>query len=96
MHSRCMKAKHGTITSMPYKQKMYDAMKLVVAEQKYTYVLNAASLVQGYVTPPLLDNLVIRVAMKLKLPLPKEVEDAWKAAGGTVPGAATPAGPAKK
>ncbi len=75
----------------PYKQKMYEALKLVIAEQKYTYVLNAQALSQ-YAVPPILDNLGFRVAMKLKLPLPKEVEDAWKAASG---GGAAPAG-AKK
>ena len=63
----------------PYKQRMFDAMKLVIAEQKYTMVLNESSL-SLYGPKPLLDNLSIRVAMKLKLPLPKEVEDAWKAA----------------
>ena len=72
----------------PYKQRMYEALKLIVAEQKYTLVLNASSL-SVYVQPPLLDNLSIRVAQKLRLPLPKDIEDAWKAAAG---GAA----PAKK
>ena len=71
----------------PYKIKMFDALKIIVAEQKYTLVLNAASL-SPYAQPPLLDNLSIRVAQKLKLPLPKEVEDAWKAAAG---GGAAPA-----
>ncbi|MDE3252824.1 MAG: OmpH family outer membrane protein [Bacteroidota bacterium] len=67
----------------PYKQKMYEALKQVIAEQKYTYVLNAQAL-SVYAQPwPLLDNLSIRVAMKLKLPLPKDVEDAWKVASGT-------------
>ena len=72
----------------PYKQKMFDALKQVIAEQKYTLVLNASALSQ-YAQPPLLDNLAIRVAMKLKLPLTKEIEDAWKAAsGGGAPAAA--------
>jgi hypothetical protein len=73
----------------PYKQKMYEAFKAVVAEQKYTMVLNAQAISPYFLPPqlPLLDNLSIRVAMKLKLPLPKDVEDAWRAAisGGTVP-----------
>ncbi len=76
----------------PYKQRMFDALKVIVAEQKYTYVLNAAALSQ-YVQPPLLDNLSIRVAMKLKLPLTKEIEDAWKAASGA---GSAPAGAPKK
>ena len=65
----------------PYKQRMYEAMKVIVAEQKYTLVLNASA-VSVYAQPPLLDNLSIRVAMKLKLPLPKEIEDAWRVASG--------------
>ncbi len=71
----------------PYKQRMFEALKQVIAEQKYTYVLNSNSL-SPYAQPPLLDNLSIRVAMKLKLPLTKEIEDAWKAASGA--GAAAP------
>lgn len=67
---------------MPYKQKMFEALKLVIAEQKYTYVLTAQAL-SPYAQPPLLDNLSIRVAMKLKLPLTKEIEDAWKVASGS-------------
>jgi len=35
----------------------------------------------------LYDNLTIRVAMKLKLPLPKEIEDAFKAATSGAPAA---------
>ena len=77
----------------PYRQKIFDALKTVVAEQKYTYVLNAAALEQNYVQPPLLDNLAIRVAIKLKLPLTKEIEEAWKAATGA---SAAPAGAPKK
>ena len=75
----------------PYKMKMVEAMKTIVAEQKYTYVLNAQSL-SPYAQPPILDNLSIRVAQKLKLPLPKEFEDAWKAAisGGVTPPAGAP------
>lgn len=65
----------------PYKQRMFEALKTVIAEQKYTYVLNAQAL-SVYAQPPLLDNLSIRVAMKLKLPLTKEIEDAWRTASG--------------
>lgn len=65
----------------PYKQKMFEALKTVIAEQKYTYVLNSQAL-SVYAQPPLLDNLSIRVAMKLKLPLTKEIEDAWRTASG--------------
>ena len=78
----------------PYRQRIFTALQEVIKEQKYTYVLNQQALISPqYVQPPLLDNLAIRVAMKLKLPLTKEVEDAWKAASGA--GGAAPAG-AKK
>lgn len=76
----------------PYKQKMFNALQEVIKEQKYTYVLNAASLSQ-YAQPPILDDLSIRVAIKLKLPLPKEMEDAWKVASGA---GSAPAGAPKK
>lgn len=64
---------------LPYRQKIYDALRAVITEQKYAYVLSEQSL-SVYAAPPLLDNLNIRVAMKLNLPLPKEVETAWKKA----------------
>ena len=76
----------------PYRQRILEAMKQVVAEGKYTLVLNA-SVLSLYAQPPIQDNLSIRVAMKLKLPIPKDVEDAFRAATG---GAAAPAGGAKK
>jgi Skp family chaperone for outer membrane proteins len=74
----------------PYRLKLAEALEAVVAEQKYTLVLKAETL-SPYVQPPLLDNLTIRVAQKLKLPLPKEIEDAWKAASSGAP-APKPAG----
>jgi Skp family chaperone for outer membrane proteins len=77
----------------PYRVKILTALNEVIAEQKYTLVLKNDAL-SPYVNPPLLDNLAIRVAIKLKLTLPKEAEDAWKAAGGTgLPSAAPAAAP---
>jgi Skp family chaperone for outer membrane proteins len=76
----------------PYREKLYAAVQEIVAEQKYTLVLKA-EVVSPYVRPNLLDNITIRAAQKLKLPLPKEIEDAWKAATGS---SATPAKPAAK
>jgi hypothetical protein len=64
----------------------------VVAEQKYNLVLKADAL-SPYAQPSIADNLTIRVALRLKLPVPKDIEDAFKAATG---GAAKPATPAKK
>jgi Skp family chaperone for outer membrane proteins len=70
----------------PYRMKIMDAMKAVVAEGRYTLVLNTASLAPGYYAqPPISDNLSIRVAIKLKLPIPKDVEDAFKAATSGAP-----------
>lgn len=77
----------------PYRQKLYAAVQEVVAEQKYTLVLKAET-ISPYVRPNLLDNITIRAAQKLKLPLPKEIEDAWKAASGS--SAPAPAKPAAK
>jgi Skp family chaperone for outer membrane proteins len=75
---------------MPYRQKIAVALQDVVKEGKYTIILKSEALVSPYYfQPSILDNLTIRVAMKLKLDLPKEVLDAWKAAGGTLPGGGT-------
>ena len=78
---------------LPYRQKIAQALNEVVAEQKYNLVLKADAL-SPYAQPSIADNLTIRVAMKLKLALPKEVEDAFKAATGGAP--AKTAAPAKK
>jgi Skp family chaperone for outer membrane proteins len=84
---------------LPYRQQMVAALQQVVAENKYTLVLKAEA-ISPYIDPSLsiLDNLTIRTAIKLKLELPKEWTDAWKAAGGTIPGStgAKPATPAPK
>jgi len=75
----------------PFRVKILDALTAVVAENKYTMVLKEDAF-SPYVQKPLLDDLAIRVIIKLKLPLPKDAEDAWRAAGGTGLGAAsTPA-----
>jgi Skp family chaperone for outer membrane proteins len=71
----------------PYRQRIVDALRQVVAEGKYTMVLTEAAL-SPLVSKPIADNLSIRVAMKMKLPLPKEIEDAFRAAttgGGAAP-----------
>ena len=81
---------------LPYRQKMVTALQQIVTEQKYTLVLKTETL-SPYMQPNILDNLTIRVAMKLNLALPQEIMDAWKQAGGVVPGApAKTAAPAKK
>ena len=77
---------------LPYRQKIAQALSEVVAEQKYNLVLKADAL-SPYAQPSIADNLTIRVALRLKLPVPKDIEEAFKAATG---GAAKPAAPAKK
>jgi Skp family chaperone for outer membrane proteins len=74
----------------PFRVKILSSLNEVIAEQKYTLVLKNDAL-SPYVNPPLLDNLALRVAIKLKLPLPKDAEDAWRAAGGTGLSAPAPA-----
>ena len=78
---------------LPYRQKIAAALSEIVAENKYNLVLKADAL-SPYAQPSIADNLTIRVAMKLKLPLPKEVEEAFKAATGGA--TSKPAAPAKK
>lgn len=75
----------------PYKTKLFEAIQAIVAEQKYTMIIKAEALAQVYMQPSILDNVTIRVAKKLNLPLPKEVEEAWKIANG-----GSPAKPATK
>jgi len=87
-----MQQKQETLL-LPYRQKIAAALSEVVAEQKYNFVLKADAL-SPYAQPSIADNLTIRVAMKLKLPLPKEIEDAFKTATGVAPAKA--AAPAKK
>jgi hypothetical protein len=77
----------------PFKAKLFEAIQAIIAEQKYTLILKSDALAQQYMQPNILDNVTIRVAQKLKLPLPKEIEDAWKAASGS---SAAPAKPAAK
>jgi Skp family chaperone for outer membrane proteins len=74
----------------PYRQRMYNAVQEVIKEQKYTLLLNAQAVSQ-YMQPPILDNVAIRAAKKLGLPLTKDIEDAWKAASGASGGGAAPA-----
>jgi Skp family chaperone for outer membrane proteins len=77
---------------LPFRQKVAQALSEVVAEQKYNLVLKSDAL-SPYAQPSIADNLTIRVALRLKLPVPKDIEEAFKAATS---GAAKPATPAKK
>ena len=87
---QAMQQKEETLL-LPYRQKVAAALSEVVAENKYSLVLKAESL-SPYAQPSIADNLTIRVAIKLKLTLPKEVLEAFKAAtGGAAPATAAPA-----
>lgn len=66
----------------PYRKKIQEALLEIVEENKYTLVVKTESL-SPYIQPSILDNLSIRVAMKLKLELPKEIEQAFKQAQGS-------------
>ena len=63
---------------LPYKQKVYGTLDEIIKEQKYTHVLKS----DVFLLAPPLDNLSIKVAQRMKLPLPKDVEDAIRAAQG--------------
>ena len=55
---------------VPYRQKIYDALREIIADQKYTHVFKS----EVFFAPiPIHDNLGIKVAQKLKLKLPNEV-----------------------
>ena len=78
----------------PYKQRIYASLERIIKEQKYTHVFKSDNLL---VAPPS-DNLVIKVALDLKLKFPKDVEDQLRAQGlldssPTTPSAPRPAGP---
>ena len=76
---------------LPFRQKIFAALSEVISENKYTWVINESAL-SPYFQHSIADNLAIRTAMKLKLPLPKDVEEAFRVAtGGSAPKA-----PAKK
>ncbi|MBC7650436.1 MAG: OmpH family outer membrane protein [Deinococcales bacterium] len=62
----------------PFTQKIYDALIKIVQEQKYTHVMKSDAFV---IPPPIADNLSLKVAIALKLPLPKEAQDALRNAG---------------
>ena len=77
--------------ALPFRQKLFEAVKLVATEQKYTLILKQESLSE-YFIPNLLDNVGIRALKKLNIPLGKEIEDAWKVASGGAGSATKPAG----
>jgi len=72
---------------VPYRQKVYDVLREIIADQKYTYVFKS----EVFFAPiPLQDNLSIKVAQKLKLKLPAEVEQALKEQSSGAPAHSAP------
>ncbi len=72
---------------VPYRQKVYDALREIIAENKYTHVFKSDVF---FAPVPLQDNLSIKVAQKLKLKLPAEVENALKEQSSGAPKSAAP------
>jgi Skp family chaperone for outer membrane proteins len=72
-----MQAKQGQLLQ-PYLQKMDIALREIITEQKYTLILRKDAL---YGPGPLADNLSIKVAQKLKLPLPADMTNELKRQG---------------
>jgi Skp family chaperone for outer membrane proteins len=62
---------------VPYKQKIYASLEKIIREQKYSHIFRSDALLKS----PIGDNLSIKVALDLKLTLPKEVLEELKAQG---------------
>ncbi len=65
----------------PFLEKVYAALQEVITEQKYTHVLKPDAIV--WVDPAKSSELSLRVLDKLRIPLPKEIQDQIKALVGT-------------
>lgn len=83
---QAMQAKQEELL-VPFKEKIYISLEKIMREQKYTHVFRSDALLQS----PIGDNLAIKVALDLKLTLPKEVLEKLKSQGVTVPATNAPA-----
>jgi Skp family chaperone for outer membrane proteins len=63
----------------PYLEKIYGVLQTVISEQKYTHVFKK----DVFIYADKSEELMLRVLVKLKVPLPKEIEDQVKALGIT-------------
>ena len=61
----------------PYLEKIYGVLQVVITEQKYTHVFNK----DVFIYADKSEELMLRVLLKLKVPLPKEIEEQAKALG---------------
>jgi Skp family chaperone for outer membrane proteins len=78
----------------PYLEKMYAAMQEVITEQKYTHIFKPD--VFEYFDIASAQEFNLRVLDKMKIALPKEVEEQIKALKGTGSKSTLPSGPATK
>lgn len=70
----------------PYYDIIGKAFQAVMAEQKYNYVFKPDALLYAEKS----EELTLRVLAKMKIPLPKELEDQIKALGISTSGGTTP------
>ena len=61
----------------PNKKKIYGVLQVVITEQKYTHVFKK----DVFIYADKSEELMLRVLLKLKVPLPKEIEEQAKALG---------------
>ena len=61
----------------PYLEKIYGVLQVVITEQKYTHVFKK----DVFIYADKYEELMLRVLLKLKVPLPKEIEEQAKALG---------------
>ena len=61
----------------PYLEKIYGVLQVVITEQKYTHVFKK----DVFIYADKSEELMLRVLLKLKVPLPKEIEEQAKALG---------------
>jgi outer membrane protein len=66
--NQAVEAKQNELLT-PIYRKVYDAIKLVAKEKGYSHVANK----EAYLVAPVGDDLIVAVAAKLKVPLPKTV-----------------------
>jgi Skp family chaperone for outer membrane proteins len=62
----------------PFLEKIYAALQEVIKEQKYSYIFKPDNLVFAEKS----DEVPLRVIQKLKIPVPKEIDDQIKALNG--------------
>lgn len=74
----------------PYRSKVYAVLQDVIKDQKYTHVFKPTEVIYADKS----DDIALRVLAGLRIPLPKEVTEAIKAAGISVGNG--PAQPAPK